>query len=586
MRPEADDCAPAQGGARGALAAYLTWRELGLLGLLALLCSLTEGLGLILLVPILQAVSTPGPIAGSDPVSRLWRALGLPADLSVLLLLFVALIALRALLLQARTLVEMNLREHATARLRERVFGVLLKADWRHLARLNGGEALAAVMGLVDQAGFAMQSLLALAAAALTLVAIAGGAMLIAPLPALLFAAGGLCVLAAYGGLRQRAERDGDRLASAHERFFAFFVERLAALRLVKSFGREAQEEATAKTVSTGMIRARLAHQRNVSLGQAALEIGAAAVLAAGAWVAVARWHAAPSTLLPLIALFARAQPLLQTTQASWQNWLHARPAVGRVSALMSEAAAAEEPAGTGGALADPRIGLSVEAATVRHPGRKIPALAEVSLDLPVGSMTLLAGPSGAGKSTLADLLGGMILPDSGRVLIDGRPLDEVGLAAWRRRVAYVQQEPLLFHTSIRDNLLWAMPEASEAQLADALRSASADFVFDLPAGLDTVVGDRGGRLSGGERQRIALARGLLRRPALLILDEVASALDPENEAAVGRAVARLKGTLTILVIGHRGSLAGLAERTVKLKGGRVVTKGDSSRVDFSCPAR
>lgn len=564
----------------------MTGRELALLGLLALLCSLTEGLGLILLVPILQAVSGPGEIAGSDPVSRLWRALDLPADLSVLLLLFVALIALRALLLQARTLTEMRLREQATARLRERVFGVLLKAGWRHLARLNGGEALAAVMGLVDQTGFAMQSLLALAAAVLTLAAIAGGAMLIAPWPALLFAAGGACVLAAYAGLRRRAERDGERLASAHEQFFGFFMERLAALRLVKTFGREAEETAAAKTVSAGMIGARLDHQRNLSFGQAALEIGAAAVLAAGAWVAVARWHAAPSTLLPLIALFARALPLLQTTQASWQNWLHARPAVDRVSTLLAEAAAAEEPAGTGAALADPRIGLSVEQATVRQPGRKMPALAEVSLDLPVGSMTLLAGPSGAGKSTLADLLGGMILPDAGRILIDGRPLDEIGLAAWRRRLAYVQQEPLLFHASIRDNLLWARPEASEAELAEALRSASADFVFDLPAGLDTVVGDRGGRLSGGERQRIALARGLLRRPALLILDEVTSALDPENEAAVGRAVARLKGTLTILVIGHRGTLAGLADRTVKLKGGRVVTKDDSLRVDFSSPAR
>jgi len=568
------------------LASYMTRRELTVLGLLALLCSLTEGMGLILLVPILQAVSGPGPISGGDPVSRLWRGLGLPADLSVLLLLFVALIALRALLLQARTITELSLREQATARLRERVFGVLLKAGWRHLARLNGGEALAAVMGLVDQTGFAMQSLLALAAAALTLAAIAGGAMLIAPWPALLFAAGGLGVLAAYAGLRQRADRGGKRLTAAHERFFGFFVERLAALRLVKSFGREAAELETAKEVNGGMIRARLDHQRNLSCGQAALEIGAAAVLAVGAWIAVARWHAAPSTLLPLIALFARALPLLQTTQASWQNWLHAQPAVNRVSALLAEAAAAEEPAGTGPALADPRMGLSVERATVRQPGRKTPALCEVSLDLPVGSMTLLAGPSGAGKSTLADLLGGMILPDSGRVLIDGRPLDDVGLAAWRQRVAYVQQEPLLFHASIRDNLHWAMPEATADQLAQALRSASADFVFDLPEGLDTIVGDRGARLSGGERQRIALARGLLRRPALLILDEVTSALDPENEAAVGRAVARLKGTLTILVIGHRGSLAGLAERTVKLKGGRVVTMGDSLRVDFSAPAR
>ena len=570
----------------GALGSFLRGRELALLGALAVLTSLTEGLGLVLLVPILQAVGGTGAIVGSDPVSRAWRALGLPPDLAALLVIFVGLIAVRAMLLQGRTIAELAIRERATARLRERLFGTLLHAGWRHLTRLNGGDTLSAVLGLIDQAGFAMQSLLALLAASLTLLAIGAGALMIAPIPALLFTTGGVFVLCAYAGLRRRAARDGERLAQANADFFGFFAERLAALRLIKSFGREDAEIGRAGDVGRAISRARIDHQKNLSLGQAALEIGAAAVLAGGAWIAVVRWHAEASTLLPLIALFARSLPLLQTTQASWQNWLHARPAVARVAALLDTADASREPAGSGAPAPDPAIGLSVEDASVHHPGRASAALRGITLDLPVGSTTLLAGPSGAGKSTLADLVGGMILPDSGRVLVDGRPLDEVGLAAWRLRVAYVQQEPLLFHATIRDNLTWAAPGADEAALAAALRKASAEFVFDLPDGFDTVVGDRGGRLSGGERQRIALARSLLRSPALLILDEVTSALDPENEAAVTSAVERLKGSMIILIIGHRGALSALADRTVQLNGGRLVTKDDSLRVDFPSPAR
>jgi ATP-binding cassette subfamily C protein len=194
-----------------------------------------------------------------------------------------------------------------------------------------------------------------------------------------------------------------------------------------------------------------------------------------------------------------------------------------------------------------------------------------VSLTLPARSTTALLGPSGAGKSTLADVLGGLVTPDSGEVQIDDTTLDGPARLAWRSAVAYVEQEPVLFHASIRDNLLWAVPGASEADLFAALDQASAGFVRTLPHGLDTVVGDGGRQLSGGERQRIALARALLRRPQLLILDEPTSALDAGNEASVLAALKALRGSVTMLVIAHRGALAGLAERTIRLDGGRIV---------------
>ena len=147
---------------------------------------------------------------------------------------------------------------------------------------------------------------------------------------------------------------------------------------------------------------------------------------------------------------------------------------------------------------------------------------------------------------------------------------------SWREAVAYVQQEPLLFHATIADNLRWAKPDADAAAMQRALQSASAQFVMSFDKGLDTIVGDRGGRLSGGERQRIALARALLRDPALLILDEPTSALDSASEAAICTAIEALKGRITILLIAHRGSLTALADQIITLDGGRIVERIDT----------
>jgi ATP-binding cassette subfamily C protein len=274
--------------------------------------------------------------------------------------------------------------------------------------------------------------------------------------------------------------------------------------------------------------------------------------------------------LLPLVALAARAVPLLGTLQSSWQTWSHDAVAFAEIEDMADRAQAAAEPPLKGPPLPPLCRAISLSGVGVRFAGREAPALSGIDLDFPVGSTTFVTGPSGAGKSTLADLLGGLILPDAGTITIDGLPLAQAGPSAWRGQVAYVQQEPLLFDATIRENLLWAEPQADEARLREVLVQASAGFVFDLPEGLDTRTGASGRQLSGGERQRIALARALLRCPSLLILDEATSALDAANEAAICAAIGPLRGTLTMVIIGHRGALSELAERRIELIEGRL----------------
>ena len=174
----------------------------------------------------------------------------------------------------------------------------------------------------------------------------------------------------------------------------------------------------------------------------------------------------------------------------------------------------------------------------------------------------------------MADILGGLLAPDAGRVLIDGIELDAAARRAWRGEVGYMQQEAVLFAGSVRDNLLWVRPEADDEALRRALERAAAHFAYTLPGGIDCDLGERARQLSGGERQRIALARALLREPRLLILDEATSAIDDAAEREVADAVAQLKGSLTIVVIGHRGALTELAERHIVLDRGRIVSGG------------
>jgi ATP-binding cassette, subfamily C, bacterial CydD len=218
---------------------------------------------------------------------------------------------------------------------------------------------------------------------------------------------------------------------------------------------------------------------------------------------------------------------------------------------------------------------ISLDDVTFRYGGERGGVL-NLTLDFEPGTMTVLAGESGAGKSTLARLLTGLARPESGRILVNGRELSAFDPSAWRDRMAWVPQRPYFTAGTIRENLLLGRPDASETDIAAALAAASAEsFIARLPNGLETLLGDRGAGLSGGELRRLALARALIRRAVLVVLDEPTAGLDRENELLVGEALRKLVPGRTVLVISHRDELLAGADRVVELAGGtlaRIVT--------------
>jgi ATP-binding cassette subfamily C protein len=169
----------------------------------------------------------------------------------------------------------------------------------------------------------------------------------------------------------------------------------------------------------------------------------------------------------------------------------------------------------------------------------------------------------------------GLIVPNQGWVLVDGMELNPERMKGWREQIGYVPQDTFLFHDTLKNNLMWAKPDAGEEEINQALRFAAAEeFVSGLSKGLDTILGDRGVLVSGGERQRLALARALLRKPSLLILDEATSSLDSENEKRIQNAIEKFHGKMTILVISHRLSTIREADVIHVVEGGHLVESG------------
>lgn len=218
---------------------------------------------------------------------------------------------------------------------------------------------------------------------------------------------------------------------------------------------------------------------------------------------------------------------------------------------------------------------LEFQRVSFSFPGSDRQVLRDVSWRLERGKCLALVGESGSGKSTSLDLITGLLRPQVGEVRLDGVPLTEVALDDWRARLGIVMQESPIFHTTVLENIAWGddAPDVAWAEHC-ARRAHAADFIAQLPLGIHTEIGEKGGRLSGGQRQRIALARALYRRPSLLILDEATSALDSDSESRIQDALEELRGELSILIVAHRLKTVRMADEIIVLNEGTVVERG------------
>jgi ATP-binding cassette, subfamily C, bacterial len=291
-------------------------------------------------------------------------------------------------------------------------------------------------------------------------------------------------------------------------------------------------------------------------------------VLTGGLYVALTRWALPLDVILAMALLFERTLSSVNKMQRQYQSLVSCESAFWSLRATITQSEAVREVIHTG---TPPRVaqGISFDQVSLSYDTR--PVLRDVSLCIPAGQVTAIIGPSGAGKTSLVDLLVGLVTPQSGTIWLDDVSISDVDLKSWRWTVGYVPQEMLLVHATVAANVTMGDPTLTATEIEAALRAADAwGFVSALPDGVHTPVGERGARFSGGERQRIAIARALIHKPQLLILDEATAALDPESEAAICATVNQLRGRMTILVISHRPALLETADCIYYLEQGTV----------------
>ena len=546
--------------------------------LLVLLGAATEGIGLLLLVPLIallgESPSSVSWIGGG--AQRVFADFGLTLSLPALLLLFVAVMVARTVLVAQRDIELAKLRVSFADSLRRSVYEAVAGAQWSFLARQRLSDIFETLTSHCEGVGIAAHSFLRLPAIGLVGAIQVALAFSLSPWLTIAVILWGATLLAILGRRIGRQYGKGQRLFEASRASFAEISDFLHALKLAKACGAESRHLAAFDAAIARQSRQSIAFDRSGARTRMTMQIAAAVSLGAFVFVADRFAHLDRASVLVMIVIFARLSPLVSDLQQGWESVLRSLPVFDGIIALRERCIAAAE----GHRDAPGRMSVNKEIRFVRvgfcyDKAARPRTIEELDLVIPAGSTVAIVGRTGAGKSTIADLLLGLVTPEIGALEIDGTPLTGAILGPWRRSVGYVPQDNFLFNDTIRANLLWAWPEATQADMERALTIAAADeFLANLPLGLDTVIGERGIRLSGGERQRIGLARALLGRPTLLLLDEATSSLDYQTERAVQAAIERLHGSMTIVVIAHRLSTIRDADRIFVMNGGRLVQEG------------
>lgn len=553
-----------------------------------ILIGLMEGIGIYMLVPMLSLIGVFE--MGSSGIHIPWltellHRFSENGQLLIVLLAFVFILSGQAWMQRLQTIRNTRIQQQFIRTLRLETYSALLRARWSFFLQKRKSDfnhILTTELARVSQG----TSLVLQMAASLIFTAIQIGLAfwLSAKLTTLVLVSG-LLLFVLLRKFVRRAKQIGDQTSEFSQSYYYGITEHFNGIKDIKSNMLESSHIRWFDRICSQIERNVVQFSQLNTGTQLIHRVSAAIIIAAFIYLSLQVMSVPPANLLLIILIFSRLWPRFTAIQSNLEYISSMLPAFRIVRELKDQTEKNCEiresrkeigtPASQPIAPIDLVKSIVCEDVDYRYEGSDTYALKNVQAYIPAQGMTAIVGKSGAGKSTFVDLIMGLVKPESGRILIDGKPLTEEQLLNWRSSIGYVSQDPFLFHTSIRENLRLVDPDASEEQMWRALQfSSSASFVRKLPQGLDTIIGDRGIRLSGGERQRLVLARTMLRNPSVLVLDEATSALDSENEQQIHEALERLKGHVTIIVIAHRLSTIRTADRVIVLEEGRVIQEG------------
>lgn len=549
-------------------------------GLLVAVGAVLEAFGLVLIIPVISLAIGPDLPSGKigKAAATALQAVGIDTRfgrLALLLGVFGVLLILRAVVISIRDVKVVALQTGFVEALRLRIAQSLVGAPWEQVVRLRHSRITHLMSGDIQRIGAMTQFFLQF---------IVSGAMLVAQCILVLAVAPAFAALAltllflgaiAFLPIIRRAHAMGSITTNANLSLLDSTAQFLGGLKLAISqnlqnrFIDEFQQslhELTRRQIDFFRQQSRV---RVTLMTLPALAAGGLVLLGFGVF------HLAPATLIALVLIISRMIGPVSQLQQGAQQLVNVLPAYEKTKELERELTTVPQlRLHQAAAMTLPEGAIEVRNVSFRHApenaGEAARGVEGVSLTVQPGEIVGITGSSGAGKTTFADMLVGLFPPQQGQIFFAGAALEGAVLTAWRNSVSYVSQDPYLFHDTLRRNLVWANPQSSEQDIWQALSLVGADrLVRGMENGLDTVVGERGTLLSGGERQRIALARAILRKPRLLLLDEATGAIDIEGERRILENLKRLRPRPTIVTIAHRTESLALCERVFRFEAGR-----------------
>ncbi len=531
-----------------------------------ILAAFAETLGIGALLPLVTTVLGQG--AGgesSETLNNIFHTVGLEPTLGILLTIVVGMICTKATIVFFALRYAGFVSADIARQFQMRLINALMKAQWQYFSGLSLGVISNSIAAEAQRAGHSyMLAGRALAAFIQTIIYIAAAFFVSWQLSVLAIILGGVFAFLVKG-LMNVARKTGQDLSTTMDDLLSQLNQSLNAAKPLKAMGMEDRFCEQLEKETDAVVTARKQQYQSGLLIQIIYEPVIIVSLAIGLYYVLTFTQTPVSHVILLAFLFQRLMGYVSQTQSHYQNMVQNENAVWTMQRQIEQAQEMREslPGKEHAVFSDKVIFNNVDIAYAN--GKKV--FKKFSCEIPHKKLTVLFGPSGVGKTTLIDAVLGLIPISSGDVTIDGKDLLKIDLFEWRQMTGYVPQDNFLFHDTVRWNVTLGDKIYTDAEIIEALEKASAkDFVMDMPDGLDTVVGERGGRLSGGQRQRIILARALIRKPKLLILDEPTSALDKENEKMIFSVLKDLSSSMAIILISHNENVFNLTDHVIRLK--------------------
>jgi len=554
-------------------------KNVGFALFLMVFVGLTEGVGLLLLVPLLQLVGLDvqqgalGQIA--EFIASFFAYFGVTPTLAMVLVIYVLIISLNTLLRRLQTVQVSEIEYGFAAHLRKDLFKAITSVNWLFFTGKRSSDFAHALTYEIERITTGTSFFISLIASSIILVVYIIFALNISGIITGLIFIVGIVLLLILKRRTESAGESGEKLSEVSKDLYSSTLKQMDGMKTIKSFGMEDKNIKLFNREADNISRSFMGAINSYADVRFLFDVGSVIILSIIVFILVEFIAIPIAELLILLFLFVRMIPNFSTVQLSYQYFINMLPAYRTVADLEKECKNEAEPMLEGNKIIlNEKIELKNVSFTYGIENGSF-NLENLNLTIDAGKTTAIAGLSGAGKSTIADMLMGLIIPQSGSITVDDVDLTKENLLSWRNQIGYVAQDTFLFNDTIRNNLLFADPAACDEEVLEALKQASADeFVLKLPQKLDTLIGDRGVRLSGGEKQRLALTRALLRNPSLLILDEATSNLDSKNEKNILDSLEDLHGNLTILIIAHRLSTIKNADITYLLEKGSIIESG------------